>query len=107
MPLHLPTLNRHLDKLVGDLPVAFRHRSVTYGPAGCTRSPLSEDQQLMAGGLDLKLDSNLQVKADILKTPIKVGDSIIIGSDRLKAHSVKLSEDAGQLVKVVLAWDRQ
>lgn len=107
MPLHLPTLNRHLDKIVGDLPVTFKHKTVTYGPAGVTRGPISEDQQLMAGGLDIKLDSNLFVKAEILTAPIKVGDSILIGTERLKVHSANASADAGQLLKIVLAWDRQ
>ena len=105
MPLDLTTLNRHLTTLVGDLPVSFTHKGTIYGPAGVTRSKLREDQKLMLGGLDAKLDSILYVKASVLgAATIAIGDQIFIGSERLTVHDLDRSADAGQLVKLTLAW---
>jgi hypothetical protein len=108
MPLDVTTLNRHLGRILGDLPVQFVHKGRAYGPAGVTRGPISEDQRLMAGGLDLKLDSNLYVQASVLYgATIAVGDPIAIGTDQLKAHDVRKSADNAQLLIITLSWARR
>jgi hypothetical protein len=110
-------LNRHLDRILADLPVQFNHKGIFYGPAGVTRGPVTENQQLMAGGLDLKLDSNLYVKAEIMGTvEIRIGDPIAIRHETddgavdsvpLKVHDIKKSADNAQLLTITLAWARR
>lgn len=106
MPLDAATLNRHLDKIVGDLPITVFIDGAAFTG---TRGPISENQRLLLGGLEEKLAWNLYCKADAFGGVAIPGIGALVESEGVVYKIVDRNDsaDGHQLLRFVLAFARR
>lgn len=105
MTIPLANLNGHLTRLVGDIPTSGIWGAHTI--TGARTSPTLE-QSLELGGLDVKVQFDLLVKADTLPTPKPgMGAIVTFGGTPYRVLNIRRSPDDGQLITYSFGFARQ
>ena len=107
MPLSLPTLDRHLVRLTGELPVTFSIPE--WGPESFSgsRSTPTFSQTLLVGGFDQQVAEDLFVRKAALPAIPAEGLIVVINQKHYKILRVRPSPDNEQLLNLALGWARQ
>ena len=103
MPFDPTTLDNHLKRVTGELPVTFTWNAVNY--QGTVSTP-TFSETLMIGGFDYDIVWHLYIRAALLPSIPAIGQAFTIATLIYKVLRVRPSPDSSQLLNFALGYAR-